>query len=338
MRLTYDEIEGYLESISTGTKIEEVGSILLLFRYPNIETRMMSRRIYSLEYQRALDEGMVTNEKMSQLIEERNLVTQAEREKVKKIELQLEAQRKVLSMTTKVKARQDRVKEIIKDLEKQRNEIIAKERSKYSMTAETRAEESRILYLCGASTYFLEGNTDRLYWPNNESFVNEKDYDFRQKVLAKFITFYSGIPTKTIRAIARSNIWRIKYITSTKISESLFGIPVSEYTSDMLNLVYWSHYYQNINEMLPEDQPPDDIIEDDEALDAFMEDYHKERTKEIADRKHRKGNKGKLSAFDKEEVIVTRTNELYEDIEFDEPKESKAIKDKSMVSKKSRRR
>jgi hypothetical protein len=125
-------------------------------------------------------------------------------------------------------------------------------------------------------------------------------------------------------------------MTSVKTSESLFGIPVSEYSGDMLNLVYWSHYYQNINEMMPEDQPPDDIIEDDQALDAFMQDFYHERGKDVAERKHRKGTTGKLSAFDQAEVIVTRTNELYEDIEFDEPREATAIKDKTLVKKKSR--
>ena len=49
--------------------------------------------------------------------------------------------------------------------------------------------------------------------------------------------------------------------------------------------------------------------------------------------------KGKLSAFDKDEVIVTKiANELYDDIDFDEAKEAAAIKGKSIVSKKTRRR
>jgi len=336
MSLTYEEVEEHLEYITTGVKLVDVSGLSLLFRNPETKIRMKARRIYKLEYDKSIQDGMVSNEQMRELLEQRNIVTDDDRAKLKKIESQLEAQRKVLSMTTRVRARQDRVKEIIKDLENQKNKIIAKERSKYSMTAETRAEESRILYMCWACTYDEE---DNLYWSTYTDFVNEKDYILRQSVLSEFITFYSGIPTSTIRAMARSSIWRIKYVTSMKITEELFGVPVADYSSDMLNLVYWSHYYQNINEMLPEDQPPDDLMEDDAALDAFMEEYHKERSQEVADRKHRKGNKGKLSAFDKDEVIVTKVaNELYDDIDFDEPKEAARIKDKPMIQKKTRRR
>jgi hypothetical protein len=106
----------------------------------------------------------------------------------------------------------------------------------------------------------------------------------------------------------------------------------------MLNLAYWSHYYQNIYEMLPDDQPSEDIIEDDEALDAYLNDYYKERRKEsLANRDKRKYGKSKLSAFDKEEVVVTKANELYQDIEYDKPREAQAIKDRNFIKKRTRR-
>jgi hypothetical protein len=107
----------------------------------------------------------------------------------------------------------------------------------------------------------------------------------------------------------------------------------------MLNLAYWSHFYQNVYEMMPEDQPPQDIIEDDMALDAYMEAYYKERTNEAAARKFKKrAGTGKLSAFDSQEVIVTRANELYEDIEYDKPREAQAIKDRTLIQKKANSR
>jgi hypothetical protein len=234
-----------------------------------------------------------------------------------------------------VKANQERIKNIIKDLESKKAVIENKERSKYAMTAETRSEEAKVLYLCYCSTYNFD--TDKLYWDNFQSFKDEHDYSFRQEVLSNFINFYSGLRTTIIRAIARSNLWRIKYITSLKTGNALFSVPISEYTGDMLNLVYWAHYYNNLSEMMPEDQPPDNILDDDESLDAFMQDYYNERTKDTADRKYRKGTKTTMSAFNQEEVIVARTNELFEDIEFDEPREAAAIKNKSLIQKKTRR-
>jgi len=334
MQLLHDEVEEYLEYISTGIKIIDVNSKTLIFRYPDAYHRMISRRIYRSEYDKSLQEGMLTHDQMSELIEKRQLVSDSDREQLKKIENQLEAQRVLLSKTTRVRANQDRIKNIISELESKKIEIEYKERSKYSMTAETRSEEAKVLYLCYCSTYNFD--TDKLYWENFDAFKNEYKYEFRQEVLSNFITFYSGLKTSIIRSIARSNLWRIKYITSLKTGDSLFGTPIVDYTSDMLNLVYWSHYYNNINEMMPEDQPPDDIVEDDVALDAYMQDYYNERTKTVAERKFRKGNKTKLSAFNQEEVIVARTNELFDDIKFDEPREAAAIKNKTLVQKKTR--
>jgi len=337
MDLTTEEIERYLEQVSTGTKIVDVDDKPLLFKYPAIDNRLGTRRIYELEYKKAIEEGLLSNEGMRKIIEERELITRKDKLELLSLRSKLEAQKVLLAKTTKVRARQDRVKEVISNLEVEIQKIEYKERSKYSMTAETRAEEARILYLCWANCY--DFFTNKLYWNSYDLFRDESDYLFRQKVTSEFIVFYSGIPTSRIRAIARSNLWRIKYVTSLKTSEPLFGVPTSEYTNDMLNLVYWSHYYQNIYEMMPEDQPPEHIIEDDESLDAYLKDYYNERSQDAAARKDKKKRRGKLSAFDQEEVIVTKVaSELYEDIEFDKPKEAQAIKDKPLIRKRTSRR
>jgi hypothetical protein len=108
----------------------------------------------------------------------------------------------------------------------------------------------------------------------------------------------------------------------------------------MLNLAYWSNFYQNIYEMMAKDRPPDSIIDDDDALDAYMKAFYEERSREdAAERdKSRHSNRGKLSAFNKEEVIVTKSHELYEDIEYTKPREAQMIKDKAAVKKKARRK
>jgi len=336
MDLNSEEIERYLEQIASASKIVSVDDKVLLFKYPSLNAKMESRRIYELEYKRSINEGLLSTNDMKDLMKERHLITDEEKHELSSLRSKLDAQKVLLVKTTRVRARQDRVKDVIHDIEKKIRDIEYKERSKFSMTAETKAEEAKVLYLCWSNCYnFL---TKNLYWDLYDKFLNEISYLFRQKVTSEFILFYGGIPTKYIRSIARSNLWRIKYVTSIKTSEPIFGRPTSEYTNDMLNLAYWSHYYQNIYEMLPEDQPSEDIIEDDEALDAYMKDYYNERTKDVAARKSKNKHSGKLSAFDKEEVIVTKiASELYDDIEFDTPREATAIKDKPMIKKKTRR-
>jgi hypothetical protein len=89
--------------------------------------------------------------------------------------------------------------------------------------------------------------------------------------------------------------------------------------------------------MMPEDRPSDLVIEDDQSLDAYMKSYYEERNREDASRRSKKKSTGKLSAFDQEEVIVTASNELYQDIEYSTPRESQRIKDRIDIKKKVKR-
>lgn len=335
MDLTHEEVEKYLEQICSRFKIVDIGDKTVLFKYPSVYTMMKARRIYELEYKTSIDEGLISVDDMRKIIKERKLISDADQNKLNSLKSKLEAQRILLARTTKVKANQDRIKKVIHELDSKIKVLEYKERSKFSMTAETKAEEAKLLYLCWSHCYDFD--TEELYWTEYKEFTIESDLKFREGLVSEFILFYSGIPTAHIRAIARNNLWRIRYVTSLKTSEPLFGVSTSEYSNDMLNLAYWSHYYQNIYEMMPEDQPNENIIEDDEALDAYLSDYYKERTQDIASRKSkRQMGRGKLSAFDSQEVIVTKANELYEDIEYDTPRESQAVKDGNLINKRTR--
>lgn len=325
MVLTSEEIERYIEQICAGIRLLDIDGVLLVLKNPSNRILLNSRRIYDLEFNKSRSAGFLSNEEMKKMIEERGFISKSDRDRLSSLKSKLEGQKVLLARTLKVKANQDRIKKVIDELEKQIREIEVKERSKYAMTAETSAEEAKLLYLCWSCCYKFD--SDELYWNAYIDFANESRLLFRQKVLSEFISFYSGISTTIVRAIARSNLWRIRYVTSLKTSEPLFGVPTSEYSNDMLNLAYWSHFYQSVYEMMPEDQPPELIIEDDAALDAYMKDYYDERSKESAARRDKRKRYGKLSAFDQKEVIVTRANELYQDINYDKPREAQAIKD-----------
>jgi len=272
IELAYSEIEGYLEQIFTGSKLVDVDDTTILIKHPDNKVLMKARRIYDSEYKKSIEEGLLSARDMKKIIEERNLIPVEDREKIGKLESKLEAQKVLLAKTTKVKANQDRIKGIIHEIEEEIRQLKLKEKSKLSMTADNRAEESKILFLSWSSIFDYE--TDERYWSKYKDFLNESSLDFRNRVISEFIMFYSGIPTPQIRAISRSNLWRIRYITSIKTSEPLFGVPTSEYTNDMLNLAYWSHFYQNVYEMMPDDQPSQEVIEDDEALDAYLDDFY----------------------------------------------------------------
>jgi HPt (histidine-containing phosphotransfer) domain-containing protein len=337
MSLLVEELERYLNIIFTGQKFSYIEDKLFVFKHPDNIIRMRSDLIYDRAHDKALSQGMLPVKDLEVLIRERNIFTEEDENALERLNTQLEAQHILLSKTTRVKARQDRIKETIANLKKEARELEYKRISKLSMSAESKAEEERLLFLCFSCTYVEDGNR---HWNTFNDLLNERKLEFKDKILYEYIKFRNGIDTSIIRQVARSSLWRIRYVTSQKATESLFGIPTSQYTNDMLNLAYWSNFYQSVYEMMPKDRPPDSIIDDDDSLDAYMKDFYEERNREDASEWSKNKNKtgrGKLSAFDKEEVIVTQSNELYEDIDYDKPREAQRVKDRVDLQKRTKR-
>jgi len=338
MDLSYEDLERYLLRIFTGEDIINVrygsDTYSILFKFPNNSLRIRANLVYDLAYNKAIDEGLLPLAEIESIIKERNIFTDADQKNIDSLENKLKAQKVVLSKTTKVKANSDRIKKIIYDLEIQINEIKYKKYSKVHLSADHKAEEERQVFLCNRCSYSMEKN--ELFWTNEGSFKKETRLALKDELLKQFSRFYNGISQKVIRTIARHSLWRIRYVNSIKTSEGLFGVPGAAYTHDQLNLAYWSNYYQSIYEMMPDDRPSDLIIEDDDSLDAYMTAYYEERSREDAARKSKHKTKGTMSAFDKEEVIVTRSNELYEDIKYDKPREAQQIKDKNAIKKRTK--
>jgi len=333
--LTAEEVERYLNRIFTGTELFNLENRLLVFQQPSNRVKAKADLIYDKALKRATDLGMLSMSDLSDLIKKRNIFTQVDQDKLDELVIQRHAQEVILSKTTRIKANQERLRGVIAGINAKIHELEYKRTSKLTMSADSKAEEERALYFCWAC---VTDEDDKKCWNTFDDLLKEKDMTFRDSVLISFLRFKAGIETKIIRYLARHSLWRIRYVTSQKVSDPLFGVPTSQYTNDMLNLAYWSNFYQNIYEMMAKDRPPDTIVEDDEALDAYMKSYYEERTREDATErdKNKLGNRGKLSAFNKQEVIVTKSHELYEDIEYTKPREAQMIKDKAAVKKTAR--
>jgi hypothetical protein len=326
MSLSYKETEDHLNLIFSGVlyKYIKFGTErkLVFFKHPSSVIKQRAALIYKESYNAAISEGILPIKDLEELIIKRNIFTEEDTKKLNKLKSQLEAQRILLGKTTRIRAKIDRLKNIVKRLETDISELLYKKSSKLLMSAETKAEEEKASYICCKCSYFDSG---KMIWPHYEDMKKETNIILRDDVLTSFLIFYRGLDTDIIRELARSSIWRIRYITSMKVSEDLFGTPTSEYTTDQV-------------ELGPEDRPSDLIIEDDDALDVFMESYYKDRNNEDAARRSKKTSGGKLSAFDQEETIVTRSNELYEDINYDRPREAQRIKDRVDIKKRTTRR
>lgn len=335
IEISYEKLEELITKISSGKNIIYSEGIddIVVFKYPNNNIKLIADSIYHKYYKLAIDDGLLPIEEVEKLIIDRGVFTDEDVAKVDKLKGQLEAQEILLSKTLKVRANQERIKKKIEDLTSEINIILHKKHSKLVMSADTKATEEKNNYLCWACTFDIN---DKYLWKTYDEFSNCSDTVKQSTIISHFLNFFNGLDITTVRYIAKSTMWRIRYNNSVKTGEALFGVPSAKYTNDQLSLVYWSSFYDQVYSMMPEDRPSDDIIQDDKLLDTFMDSYYKEMTKNIQAAGQKKKHGGKLSAFDAEEVIVTRSNELYEEIEYDTPRESKRIKDKTDLKKRTK--
>lgn len=327
--LSFEELDGYVEQVCSGQKLAYVEDAsgeerALIFRYPTQHSHLIANLIYKKALQEAEREELPSIAEVESLIRERNLFTEHDEKKIQKLKSRIEGQKAVLAKTTRVPARMDRLKTVIQELQSEIDTILMKKELLFENTRERKASEAKFLYLTQKGV--LDPYTMEPVWATEECFQQELDNLFRRRVFVDYIVFSYGLEQKIIRSLARSNVWRIRYMTAIKTSESLFGKPIKDYNVDQLMLLYWSHFYQSVNEMLPDDRPAEEIIEDDQALDAYMQDWQADQSRDAVASRAKKGKRyGDNSAWDHGETLVMKSNPMHEDIKYSETLAEKAV-------------
>ena len=326
MDLTYEEVESLISQIMLGQKLVSISrdgfSSLLLLKHPTREDLQQSDYVLlkALEFGRKL--GMPTIEDMEKQLEKRGIWGQPEQDEIKKLQASLAGQEAVLSKTTRVPMRRDRLVGIIDDLKSQILTIQRRKELFLEHTVERKAEEERLLYL--TSRCVFDPETGERLWPTLKSFKAETEVMFRRDVALEFTIFSMGVPTKTLRYLARSSQWAVRYLAAQKQGGKLFKRPIYDYSIDMLHLMHWTAFYQSLHEMMAADRPDPSIIDDDFALDKFMDDYFDRIKKESAAERMKKASGKNATAWNHNELIITKSNPVFEDVDFSKTPAQKA--------------
>lgn len=340
--LSYQEVEKALDSIIHNKFLVQVKSRdrseFLIFCHPTSDEIIQSRCVREKALLEAQSLGLPSLEELQGRLDKSQIISPADQEKIKKLEEQITGQKRVLQLT-KIEGRRKTIFENIERMEKEIDEVRSKGEDLLLLSAEKKADEEALLYLAWSATYDVYGDK---YWATFRDFENETDIIFRAEVIAEFAKFNQGQTTKTLRYLARHSLWRIRYTSALKIGGSLFERGLEDLTPDQLALLYWSNYYQSIYEMLPDDQPDSDTINDDEALDAYMERYFKQKEQERNEGKVKRqgaGNKKKLSAWDRgEELIITANHPEYMNMAYTEERvKAEGASDVEVIAPNSRR-
>ena len=315
-----EQIKNTVEEILTGERVSylEMSNKYVLFKYPTkYEFKLANLEETRVENQAKKDE-FPTIEEMTKLMIARNIWKEEYDQEIKELSSKIEGIKKVRDNQnlTKTDKRREVLSESIRKHETRIAELQLIREPFISKTLEHAVHRAKSSFLSWSCSY-AAFTRDRI-WKSFNEYTSDKDSLLKAEILTNFIDFIGGHTTEEIRYVARSNLWRINYIVASKANANLFGRSVSEFTIDQLNLTYWSSFYENINSMLPEDQPDQETIEDDDALDKWLEEYHHERTQERQEARHSK-RFGASSAMKKDEVIVFKSHPDYEKIEYDNP-------------------
>lgn len=337
--MSLEELDTTITQVLSGSKISQVtaedGTVVpILFKNPASKDLLLANHVYNVYLKKSKEAGLLSSEEMKQDLIKRGLYSNEDDTQLEEIKKQIELARKKKIKFSGQKKFIEQLDKTVSDLATKYNTIAYKLAIHDDRTCENRAAEEKLVYLTFVCSF--DPYTDAPIWPTWEVFNEEADVSFRNGTIREFSRFYSGLPTKIVRYIARNPLWRLRYIASTKTGGNLYSVPIADYSLDQLNLIYWSNYYLSLYEMMPDDIPPDDIVDDDDALDAYMSLIREEREKELAERRQEKlGRFSKRGAFAHEEVIVTAHDPNFQAYTYTKIK--KPVGDQSSMTEKSLR-
>jgi hypothetical protein len=328
--LSFQEIEALLESVIFNQYLVQLktedGVEFIVLSHPSSRDLLLSRYMRDKALLEAEKEGLPSLEEAELNLDK--VISQEDKDAIKKLEDNLEAQEKVLGVTA-IEARRDSVRENIDRLKIELQQAQNKSQNYLYMTRERKADEESFLYLAWASAHTVTGER---YWKTFEEFEATTSFEVRSSLLEEFAVFNVGLSSKQIRFLARHSLWRIRYVAAMKTNQTLFGDSGLNLTPDQLSLLYWANYYQSIYEMMPDEQPSQDIVNDDTKLDEYMDSYFEKRDKDkIEGKAHSRSQSKKLNAWDKgEELIITPSHPDYMELAYTK-KRVKAADDTSEV-------
>jgi len=215
--------------------------------------------------QECKEEGILLEEELVNILAETGAWTEKDDANVKSLEKEVRrCQHGIRSAEFNATKRRllekklSKTKEELSGLTEQRAALMA-------LTAESRAEEFVRRYMIFMSA------TDKLgrqIWETEEDFLATTDFELVDCLTLKYLENHI-MQEEDLRMVARSGMWRFRW-SASKNGESLFGKPVAEWSELQSALVYWSQFYDFVFDS--PDRPSDNIIENDNALDAWVRD------------------------------------------------------------------
>jgi len=270
----YEEIERTIIEIATGLRFKTVINKQVLFRFPRPEeTQRIEGECEKIKVL-AKQDGLWTRKEMREFMEKENILTKEEHNNIINLENRIENYQKKEKRTFDPVGKAQLLEEM-KKLQIELDTLEAVEGSFIVNTIESKVNEAKCYNLVGFCVMDLD---KKPYWGSIENYWKSNKIFLAKALIPEYLRFARGIPTPLIRKIARSNMWRARWASTTNTASPIFEGTITNWNINQINLCYWSKTYDTIYNH-PE-CPEDRIVDNDDLLDKWIGMKHKENDME----------------------------------------------------------
>lgn len=251
-----------------------------------------------------IQEGVISEDQIDDVPEfKENFFSTEDRERLVEVEEKVSAYEKLIKKKKALGSLIITEEDKILVFTKERDDLLSKKMAVKSFTAEYTARER---YYFSLLCKCLLSEEDSYVFNSIDDLEGSTIYTENEiyRILNSFIDFYLGKSVPEIRFIARHPYWTTFYQAAEKGIIELFDRKAQDLSIDQINLLAWSQFYSNVQGMFYKDKPSQEIIEDDERLDKYLQDYSRKVRAE-------QGLDSNTAAMDRDQVIVTAGSENY---------------------------
>jgi hypothetical protein len=289
-----------LDAIVWAHRIVEVDDKTFVFRPLTLEERNMANYVYQQEERKVREKGIMDRKQLTKQSIANHLWKEAYEGDAKLLREKLASLLKERVEEIEKNKRRRTPAPIIKKLTRKIDAATLALRHIEELhtthielpSVEYQAESQRGIFFLHCSTLTFPG-MDQV-WPTFDDLLDEE----QTRLVNKLMNLYYGATIaeeSDIRMVARSGTWRSKWMGSKKNRgvKTLFDREMYDLTVDQFRLVYWSQVYDSAFESM--DSPSDEVVDDDNLFDRWLDDQHQKRKTER-----------KKTAFDKKVSHLTK--------------------------------
>ena len=290
------EKEYFLSKILLGYKIVEYRDLVLHIHPPDIRQNFLAQKVFKETLEEALLSGVFTRKEMLNFMIEQGVWSE-DSEDLLKSNLKLMEDAKVgIYENFAIAGKREVYRVDLRDLEEIQKRLYATKHQNDHADCEGIARFARWNWLIENTTTYEDGAL----------------YDFSELDVSHVLRL-SGqdeLETSDYREIARFNDWQVMWNNSGSNPERVFNRPATQLTEAQKELVSWTRLYDNIGEAT--EPPPDEVVNDDDALDGWLISTRRKREKLLKQQKL-DGLTDKHQGAD-EVMLVANTREEVEEV------------------------